>query len=274
MKSKNIRRGKASFWVGIIIVFFLIIVALLTPLLSLTDPNLQKLSQQYESPSWQHPFGLGENGVDLLAQVLWGARLSLGVGLGSVLISSIIGLFLGTWAGYKGGYADLILMRVIDLIYAFPGILLVVALAAVLGPSIQNMMIVMVATSWASYARLVRGMTLSLREREFVHAAVSGGASSLRIMTKHLWPNLLAPLLVQMTFGLGGAIMVESSLSFLGLGAPPGTPSWGQLLNQGREVLIEAKHLVIVPGVALTVTILGLNLLGDGLRDLLDPKTR
>jgi peptide/nickel transport system permease protein len=268
------RRGQASLWIGGGVVAVMILVSLLTPLLPFSDPQALRLSEQYARPSWAHPFGLGENGIDLLSQVFWGARLSLGVGLGSVFVSAFVGLFLGSWAGYKRGRWDDILMRLVDLLYAFPGILLVVALAAVLGPSVRNMMIVMIATSWAGYARLMRGVTLSLREREYVHAAEAQGASTWRVLVFHLWPNLWAPLVVQMTFGLGGAIMVESSLSFLGLGAPAGTPSWGQLLNQGREVLTTASHVVIVPGVALALTILGLNLLGDGLRDRLDPKTR
>ena len=268
------RRGQSSLYIGGTLVGLMILIALLTPVLPFTDPETQRLASQYASPSFEHPFGLGENGVDLLSQVFWGARLSLGVGLGSVVLSALIGLLLGSWAGYKRGWWDDVLMRVVDLLYAFPGILLVVALAAVLGPSVRNMMIVMVATSWAGYARLIRGVTLSLREREYVQAARAQGAPAWRVLVKHLWPNLWAPLVVQMTFGLGGAIMVESSLSFLGLGAPPGTPSWGQLLNQGREVLTTASHVVIVPGLALAVTILGLNLMGDGLRDRLDPKTR
>jgi peptide/nickel transport system permease protein len=264
--------GRISLWVGAAIVVGFVIIALLTPWLPLKNPQSQDLAQQYALPSWEHPLGLGENGVDLLSQVLWGARLSLGVGVGSVFISAIIGLVLGSLAGYLRGAWDTVLMRVVDLLFAFPGILLVVALAAVLGPSVHNMMIVLVATSWAGYARLVRGVCLSLREREYVAAARALGVPTSRVVVFHLWPNVLAPLLVQMTFGLGGAIMVESSLSFLGLGAPPGTPSWGQLLNQGREVLTTASHLVIVPGSVLVLTILGLNLLGDGLRDWLDPK--
>ncbi len=271
---KVLRRGQLSLFIGGFIVIGMVGIALLTPYLPLNDPQSQDLVNQYSRPSWMNWLGRGENGVDLLSQVFWGARLSLGVGAGSVVFASFIGMFLGSFAGYKGGWADLILMRIVDLLYAFPGILLVVALAAVLGPSVRNMMIVMVATSWAGYARLVRGVTLSLREREFVAAAEAQGASTFRIMSKHLWPNLLAPLMVQMTFGLGGAILVESSLSFLGLGAPPGTPSWGQLLNQGREVLTFAPHAVIAPGIALVLTILGLNLMGDGLRDRLDPKVR
>jgi peptide/nickel transport system permease protein len=271
---KKAYRGQSSLWIGGSLVGAMIAIAVLTPFLPLSPPEAQRLAQQYALPSWQHPFGLGENGVDLLSQVFWGARLSLGVGLGSVTIAASVGLLLGSWAGYKRGWWDAVLMRIVDLLYAFPGILLVVALAAVLGPSVRNMMIVMVVTSWAGYARLVRGVTLSLREREYVHAAHAQGTPAWRVMMFHLWPNLWAPLLVQMTFGLGGAIMVESSLSFLGLGAPPGTPSWGQLLNQGRDVLTTASHVVIVPGVALVLTILGLNLMGDGLRDRLDPKTR
>ncbi|NCN40282.1 ABC transporter permease [bacterium] len=271
---KALRRGQLSLYIGATIVISMISIALLTPFLPLVDPQAQDLVNQYAVPSFDNIFGRGENGVDLLSQVFWGTRLSLGVGIGSVLFASLIGMFLGSWAGYKGGIYDLVLMRIVDLLYAFPGILLVVALAAVLGPSVKNMMIVMVATSWAGYARLVRGVTLSLREREYVAAAHAQGASTMRVLSRHLWPNLLAPLMVQMTFGLGGAIMVESSLSFLGLGAPPGTPSWGQLLNQGREVLTLAPHVVIVPGMALVLTILGLNLMGDGLRDRLDPKVR
>lgn len=263
-----------SLSVGLFLVGTLVLLALLTPWLPLSSPTELRLSQQYAPPSASHWFGLGENGVDILSQVFWGARLSLGVGLGSVLISAFVGLILGSIAGYRRGYFDMILMRIVDLLYAFPGILLVVALAAVLGPSIRNMIIVMVATSWAGYARLVRGVCLSLREREYVNAAQALGAKQPRIVVRHLWPNLLAPLLVQMTFGLGGAIMVESSLSFLGLGAPPGTPSWGQLLNQGREVMTSASHLLWFPGMALVLTILGLNLLGDGLRDALDPKNK
>ncbi|MBS1986150.1 MAG: ABC transporter permease [Bdellovibrionales bacterium] len=248
--------------------------ALLAPWLPIADPRLQNLARQLEAPSWQHPFGLGENGVDLLAQVIWGARLSLFVAGGSVLIAAIIGLVLGSLAGYLRGKFDLLLMRCVEVLYAFPGLLLVVALAAVLGPSVRNMMLVLILTSWAGYARLVRGVTLSLRERDYVQAARSLGSSLPRILVVHLWPNILPALIVQMTFGLGSAILTESSLSFLGLGASAGTPSWGQLLNEGREAMTSASHALIVPGLALVLAIWGLNLLGDGLRDWLDPRFR
>jgi len=267
-----VTKGRSSLIVGGTLVAIFVLVALLVPWLPAGDPLTQRLERQYEGPSLSHPFGLGENGVDVLSQVLWGARLSLTVGFGTVLVSSLVGLILGSWAGYRRGAWDEVLMRVVDLLYAFPGILLVVALAAVMGPSVSNLMMVMIVTSWAGYARLVRGVCLSLREREYVQASRSLGASTPRILVRHIWPNVLPSLLVQMTFGLGSAIMVEASLSFLGLGAPLGTPSWGQLLNQGREVLTTAPHLVLIPGAVLVASVLGLNLLGDGLRDWLDPK--
>jgi len=248
--------------------------AVLVPWLPLPNPRTQNLANQFSPPSFQHWFGTGDNGVDVLSNVLWGARVSLGVGIGSVFFAAIIGLVLGSLAGYFRGRADQWIMRVVDLLYAFPGILLVVALAAVLGPSLKNMVLVLAMTSWAGYARIIRGVTLSLREREFVQAARALGARHRSILVRHIWPNVIPPLVVQMTFGLGSAILTESSLSFLGLGAPPGTPSWGQLLNEGREVITSAPHLVLAPGLILAMTILSLNLSGDRLRDWLDPKIR
>ncbi len=263
---------KTSLFFGLIVVSFFLVTALLAPWLGLHDPVAQNLAKQFAEPSSSHWFGNGVNGVDLLAQLIWGSRLSLFVGIGSVFFASAIGLVLGSIAGYRRGWVDVLIMRIVDTLYAFPGILLVVALAVVLGPGIQNLVIVLSLCSWAGYARLTRGLTLSLREREFILAAKAQGASTPRILCLHLWPNLLPTLLVQMTFGLGSAIMTETSLSFLGLGAPPGTPSWGQMINQGRELLTSAPRLVFIPGCALVLAVLGLNLLGDGLRDWLDPR--
>jgi peptide/nickel transport system permease protein len=267
-------RSRLSMALGGSLVAFIALSAVITPLLPLENPRVQHLALEYASPMPGHRLGLGENGVDLLAQVLWGARLSLSVGVGSVALSALIGLLLGSWAGYHRGWWDLALMRLVDVVYSFPGILLVVTLAAVLGPSLKNMLIAMVATAWAGYARLVRGLCLTLRERDFVIAARALGVPTWQIVLRHLWPNVMAPLSVQMTFGLGAAIMTESSLGFLGLGAPVGTPSWGQMLNQGREVMTTAPHVVLVPGLALVLCVLGFNLLGDALRDRLDPRTR
>ncbi len=261
-----------SFWVGSSLVGLLLILALITPWLPLQSPTAQDLSSQFSSPSRSHWLGLGENGVDLLSQILWGARLSLFVGFGTVIFSGLIGILIGSIAGYLRGQWDKTILRAIEIIQSFPGILLVITLTVVLGPNVYNMMIAMTATAWASYARLARSVTLSLRERDFVVAAQALGAKRRVVLVKHIWPNLVAPLIVQMTYGVGAAIMTESTLSFLGVGAPIGTPSWGQMLNQGREVLTSATHVIAVPSVALFVTILGLNLFGDGLRDLLDPK--
>jgi peptide/nickel transport system permease protein len=267
-------KRRTSLWVGAGLILALLFVALVVPWLPIADPQAQDIAREFDGPSRDHVLGLGENGVDVLSQVLWSSRLSLGVGLGSVLLAAVIGLTIGSWAGLTRGWTDAVLMRIVDIVYAFPGILLVTALAAFLGPSIRNLIIALVITSWAGYARLARAATLSLRERDYVQAARAVGCSRARLLFKHIWPNLAAPIIVQMTYGLGGAILTESSLSFLGLGAPLGTPSWGQMLNQGREVLTSATHLVIVPGIALAGAVLGFNLLGDGLRDFFDPKLR
>ena len=264
----------SSLWIGSAMLALVGGVALFTPVLGLVSPLEQNLALEFAGPMSGHPLGLGENGVDVLSQLAWSARLSLFVGLVTVLLSASLGVALGAWAGYKRGIFETLVMRTVDAVYAFPGILLVVALAAALGPSVKNLLIVLVATSWAGYARMSRALALSLRERDFVQSARAVGASDLRIVAKHLLPNLLGPILVQMTYGLGSTILTESSLSFLGLGAPLQTPSWGQMLNQGREVMTTATHLVIAPGVALMTTVLGFNLLGDGLRDLFDPKIR
>lgn len=261
-----------KFRIGLTILVIVGAAALLAPWLPIEAPGVQDLARQHEAPTWRHPFGYGENGIDLASQVIWGARLSLAVGFGSVILSAVVGTMLGAAAGFRRGRFERVLMQVVDGLYAFPGLLLIVALAAVLGPSLRNLVLVLVATAWAGYARLARGLALSFRERDFVQAGRALGLSEARILTRHILPNLVPPLVVQMTFGLGSAILSESSLSFLGLGSPPGTPSWGQLLNEGRDSMTSAAHLVIVPGLALGLTILALNLLGDALRDRWDPK--
>ena len=257
---------------GVILGFWLLL-ALFGACLPLPAADAQNLKIQFQGASAEHWLGTGENGVDLGAQLVAGARLSLAIAFSAVSLSAGIGLLLGSWAGYAGGRVDAFVMRLVDVVYAFPGLLLVVGLAAVLGPSPGNVVIALAATSWASYARLVRGNTLSLRERDYVQAARAAGAGGFRIVTRHLWPNLWPFLIIQMSYGLSGAILTESSLSFLGLGAPPGTPSWGQMLSSGREFMLTSTRLLWIPGVAILSLILGLNLLGDGLRDKLDPKT-
>lgn len=248
----------------------LVLVALLAPLLSPFDPRAIALDQELLAPGGAHLLGTAENGVDVLSQVLYGARISLVVGLAATLISSVFGTLLGAFVGYRGGRWDEVVMRVVDVLLAFPGILLAIFITAVLGPSIRNVILALCATGWTGYARLARAQALSLREREFVLAARSVGATDTRILFTHLLPNLLGPVLVQATFGIPGAMLAEASLSFLGLGVPPGTPSWGSLIDQGTQYLLVAPHVALVPGLAIALSVLGFNALGDGLRDRLD----
>ncbi len=266
-------KSRTSIFCVSILVFWLV-VALFVPILPLPSPLAQNLAQEFSSPNSQHYLGTGENGVDLLAQLIWGARLALFVGLGTVGFSAFVGTLLGATAGYFRGTWDEVVLRGIEIVQAFPGVLLNVGMAVVLGPSVRNLIIAMSLSSWAVYARLARSQTLSLREREYVTAARALGASAPRILIRHIFPNLLGALTVQMTYGMGAAILTESALSFLGIGVPVGTPSWGQMLNQGREVLSTATHVIMVPSVALLTIVLSLNLLGDNLRDSLDPRTR
>ena len=261
-------------WIGTFVVFFMLFIAIFAPVLAPTnpfDPSQAKLEESRQPPSTTHWLGTDTFGRDLLSLIMYGARISLFVGITITLISALIGLILGSLAGYVGKWVDDLIMRISDITFAFPGLLLAIAMAAVLGPSIQNVIIALCATGWAGYTRLVRGQILSLKELDYIQASVAVGAKNSRIIFRHLWPNLVSPLLVQMTFGVAGAIIGEASLSFLGIGVPLGTPSWGALLNEGRRVLLTAPYLSIFPGVAIMLTILGFNFLGDALRDRLDP---
>lgn len=260
--------------IGLAIVLALCAVALLAPFLGAGDPYAISLSQELAPPGPDHPLGTAENGVDVLAQLVHGARISLLVGFLATLISAVAGTLLGTAGAYRGGVADEALVRVIDVLLAFPGILLAIFIASVLGPSLGNVIVALCATGWTGYARLARAQVLALRDRDFVHAARAMGASTPRIVLRHLVPNLLGPVVVQATFGLPGAMLAEASLSFLGLGVPPGTPSWGALIDQGTQYLMIAPHVALFPGLAMALSVLGFNLLGDGLRDRLDPRRR
>ncbi len=245
--------------------------AALAPVLSPADPAALDLEGSLEGPSWAHPLGQDRLGRDVLAGILYGGRVSLLVGFSVVGVSLVVGTSLGLWAGYRGGWVDEALMRVVDVLLAFPGILLAIALAGVLGPSLPNLVLALCAMGWVGFARLVRGEVLSLREREFVTAARVLGAGPVRIAARHLLPNLVGVLAVQATFSLAGTILAESTLSFLGLG-PQDVPTWGALLSQGVDYLLFAPHLALFPGLAILVAVLGINVLGDVLRDRLDPK--
>jgi peptide/nickel transport system permease protein len=258
--------------VGAAIVLLTVIAALAAPWAVPYDPSRQQLSLRLERPSTSHPFGLDELGRDIFSRVLAGARISLLVGITVVSISSIVGIVLGAIAGYFGGWLDELISRSIDVLLAFPGILLAIALVAVLGPSLRNVVMALSAIGWVGYARLVRGQVLRAREFEFVQAARALGAGTTRILFRHVVPTTLPAVMVQATLGMAGAILAEASLSFLGLGVQPPTPSWGTMLNGGRVHLLDAPHLTIFPGAAIAVLVLGFNFLGDGLRDVLDPK--
>ena len=254
------------------IVALAIAAAVAGPFISPYDPSAQELSRRLERPSVQHPFGLDELGRDILARILAGARISLLVGLAVVSVSSLVGMALGSIAGYFGGGVDDAISRVIDVMMAFPGILLAIALVAVLGPSLTNVVLALSVIGWVGYARLVRGQALRAREFEFVQAARALGAGPSRIVIRHVLPTAFPAVVVQATLGMAGAIIAEAALSFLGLGVQPPTPSWGTMLDAGRSHLLDAPHLTIFPGLAIAVLVLGFNFLGDGLRDRVDPK--
>ena len=259
---------------GVTIVLVAVVAAVFGPWLAPYDPAAQELALRLEGPTGLHWFGLDELGRDIFARVLSGARISLLVGLVVVGVSSTIGILLGALAGYFGGRIDEAISRVIDILLAFPGLLLAIALVAVLGPSLTNVVLALSLIGWVGYARLVRGQVLRARELDFVQAARALGAGTPRILARHVIPTTLPAVSVQATLGMGGAILAEAALSFLGLGVQPPTPSWGTMLDYGRGHLLDAPHLTIFPGLAIAILVLGFNFLGDGLRDALDPATQ
>ena len=259
--------------VGAAIVLLAALAAILGPMLTPFDPAAQDLALRLAGPSLAHPFGLDELGRDILARVLAGARISFLVGLTVVSVSASVGTLLGALAGYCGGAIDEVISRIVDVLLAFPGLLLAIALVAVLGPSLGNVLFALTISGWVGYARLVRGQVLRAREFEYVLAARAAGAKTPRILWAHVMPTALPAVVVQATLGMAGAIIGEAALSFLGLGVQPPTPSWGTMLNGGRAHLLDAPHLTIFPGLAIALLVLGLNFLGDGLRDATDPKS-
>jgi peptide/nickel transport system permease protein len=259
---------------GAAIVLIVVIAAVFGPAVAPFDPATQEMALRLEGPTGMHWFGLDELGRDIFTRVLYGARISLLVGIVVVGVSATAGIALGAIAGYFGGRVDETISRIIDVLLAFPGLLLAIALVAVLGPSLTNVVLALTLIGWVGYARLVRGQVLRAREFEFVQAARALGATTPRILLRHVIPSTLPAVTVQATLGMGAAILNEASLSFLGLGVQPPTPSWGTMLNYGRGHLLDAPHLTIFPGVAIAVLVLGFNFLGDGLRDVLDPAAK
>ena len=272
------RRRTALFGLGVVVTVLL--AAAFAPWLTPFDPLEQDINQRLREPGWQtaegrvHVLGTDHLGRDILARVIFGSRIALVVGLSAVLISGVLGMAIGLVSGYFGGKVDDFFMRLADIQLAFPFILLAIAVIGVLGPSLRNIIIVIGVSSWVVYARVVRGEVLSIREREFVQAAIALGSRDGRVLVRHVLPNAFTPWLVVATLDMARVIVIESALSFLGLGVQPPTPTWGGMLADGRVYLSTAWWLATFPGLAILVTVLGINLLGDGLRDALDPRLK
>ncbi len=261
--------------VGGTIVFLLLAAAIFAPLIAPYDPTAVDVSQSLEPPSAAHWFGTDDLGRDVFSRVLWGSRISLSVGVISVSIGFLVGVSLGLLAGYVGGVVDLLAMRAIDALLAFPALILAIAITAALGPQIQNAMIAIGVVAVPAYTRLTRGQVLSMRERDFVTAARTVGVPPLRIVLRHIFPNISNPLVVQATLGTAFAILAEAALSFLGLGAQPPAPSWGQDINYSQRYLSNLFWWMSAgPGIAIFLAVFSFNFLGDALRDALDPRLR
>lgn len=255
-----------SLVIGIIIISFFSIIAILAPAISPYDPSEINQDNLLMPPSRQHLLGTDSLGRDILSRIIYGARISLSIGIIAVGIATIVGLILGASAGFYGGFIDVLIMRFLDIMLCFPTFFLILAVVAVMEPSIFNIMVVIGFTSWMGPARLIRSEILSLKEREFILAETALGASSFRIITRHLLPNAMGPVLVNATLGIAGAILLESGLSFLGLGVQPPTPSWGNMLIEAKSTLGVAWWITIFPGLAILVTILGFNFIAEGLK--------
>lgn len=262
----------AIFGLFVIVIFALI--AVFAPLLAPFDPLQQDIPNGLAAPSPDHWMGTDKLGRDVFSRMLYGARISLGAGLGVVLMSAVIGTLIGIVAGYVGGWADEGIMRVTDIFFAFPSLILAMAIAGALGPSLQNALIAVAVVTWPVYARLVRGQVLILRNREFVQAARAVGAGHGLILRRHLFPNTLSPLLVQASFDMGVTILAVAGLSFIGFGAQPPTPEWGVMISEGRNYITTHWWLTFFPAMAMLLAVAGFNLVGDGLRDVLDPRLR
>ena len=270
---RQLRRNRSAL-AGLIVVCILVLSAIFAPWLAPYDPYQVSLDNRLQPPGGAHILGTDELGRDILSRLFFGARVSLWVGIVTVAASGLIGVSGGLVAGYLGGYWDAVIMRVVDVFLAFPVILLAIAIVAVRGPGLNNVLIALALVYWTAYARVARSVVLTLREEEYTWAARALGASPLRIMVRHLLPNAIAPLVVLASLGMGNAILAEAALSFLGLGIQPPEASWGSMLNFGMQFLRDASFLSTMPGLAIFVTVLGFNLLGDGLRDALDPRLR
>ncbi|MBN1595256.1 ABC transporter permease [candidate division FCPU426 bacterium] len=258
--------------IGTVLVLTLIVLSLGAPFIAPHPPDEQNLALRLHPPDASHWLGTDEYGRDVLSRMLYGGRISLSVGFVAVGIALAIGIILGAIAGYFGGWLDQLIMRTVDIVLCIPTLFLILMLIVFLGPNLFNIMVIIGCTSWTELSRLVRAEFLTLRQRDYIQAAHAVGVSDLGVIFRHILPNALAPVFVSATFGIAGAILLESGLSFLGLGVQPPVPSWGNILTAGKDYITQAWWLTLSPGIAIFLTVLGYNLLGDGLRDILDPR--
>lgn len=269
---KRARKNKA-FMIGGSIIFVFLIMALMPDVIAPYNPLEKNMELRLTSPNASHWLGTDDFGRDILSRIIHGAQISFEYGLLAVAISMIAGSTIGVLAGYFGGKLDEILMRIVDVILAFPSVLLAILIVAILGPKLENAMIAIGIVNTPSYARLLRSSTLVIKNNEYIESSIANGAGHIRIIFNHILPNCMTPIIVQATLGIGGAILEMAGLSFLGLGAQPPTPEWGAMLNNAREFIQSAPWVITFPGIAIILAVLSFNLLGDGLRDLLDPHT-
>jgi len=264
--------------IGLVLVLVVLVVAFGAPYFGLPSPTRQSLLETFVPPMWAeggsaaHVLGTDHLGRDVLSRIMYGTRISVMVALGAAIVAAIFGVLMGIVAGYYGGRVDTFIMRVVDVQLAFPLLLLSLAVIAVLGPSTTNLIIVMAITSWVTYARLVRSLSLSLRQREYVQASIALGARDWRVLLRHMLPNVFPTIVALFTFEVARNLLIEAALSFLGLGVPPPTPTWGRMLADGRNYMMVAQWVITYPGLAIMLSVLGINMLGDAIRDIVDVK--
>jgi len=259
--------------VGFVIVALLVLMAVFAPVLAPKDPASQSLLERRTPPNAEYLLGADEFGRDILSRIIYGSRTTLTVSLASIGLGVLLGVGLGALAGYLGGWFDTVIMRLMDILLAFPYLLLAIIIVSALGPGIQNSIIAIAIWATPSFARVARSAVIGLREREFIDAARSQGARDLRIMTQHILPNFVSTLMVYASLNLANAVLMEAALSFLGLGVQPPTASWAAMISSGRDYIVQAPHIATIPGIFIALSVLGFNLLGDGLRDALDPRS-
>ena len=268
---KRLKKNKAALVGGFLIILF-IITAFVGPFLLSQDPNEVQVANKLQPPSAEHWFGTDNYGRDIFTRIIYGMELTLRVGFLSVAIGGAVGVVFGIIAGYYGGWIDTVIMRIMDVLLAFPGILLALAIVSVLGGSLRNVIIAVAIYSVPAFARIVRGSTLSVRKLEYIDAVRALGASDTRIIFKHILPNIMSPIIVQATLRIATAILTASGLSFLGLGVQPPTPEWGAMMSDGRNFIVDAPHIILFPGLMVVIVVLAFNIFGDGIRDAMDPK--